>query len=91
MIQLVRYGGVADLYMQPSDVHALHVVYPLPTNNAQALQGIFPTATDELSQRHGLRLLQKVFRRMDTYCLVAQLCFWTEQMAGKIQYLDESA
>ena len=90
MIQLVCCGGVADLYMEPSDVHALHVVYPLPNNSANALQLIFPSAKDELSQRHGLRLLEKAFMHSDTYCLVAQLCFWTEQMKGKIQYMEES-
>ena len=84
------YGGGADLYMKPSDVHALHAVYPLPNNSANALQLIFPGATDELAQRHGLRLLEKAFMRSDTYCLVAQLCFWTEQMKGKIQYMEES-
>ena len=80
MLQLVCYGGVADLYMELSDVHALHVVYPLPNNSANALQLIFPSATDELSQRHGLRLLEKAFKRSDTYCLVAQC---------KIQYMEE--
>ena len=91
MIQLVCSGGVADLYMEPSDVHALHAVYPLPSNSANALQLIFPSAKDELSQRHGLRLLEKAFKRSDIYCLVAQLCFWTEQMKGKIQYMEESS
>ena len=92
MIQLACCGGVADLYMEPSDVHALHAVYPLPDNSANALQLIFPSAKDELSQRHGLRLLEKkAFKRSDIYCLVAQLCFWTEQMKGKIQYMEESS
>ena len=91
MIQLACIGGVADLYMVPSDVHALHVVYPLPDNSAKALQRIFPDATDELSQRHGLRLLEKTFKRSDTYCLMAQLCFWTEQMVGYIQYMEQAA
>ena len=80
MIQLVCCGGVADLYMEPSDVHALHAVYPLPDNSAKALQLILPSAKDELSQRHGLRLLEKAFKRSDTYCLVAQC---------KIQYMEE--
>ena len=69
---------------------SLHAVYPLPDNSANALQLIFPSAKDELSQRHGLRLLEKAFMHADTYCLVAQLCFWTEQMKGKIQYMEES-
>ena len=56
---------------------ALEYVYPLPNNGANALQLIFPNATDELSQRHGLR---KAFKRSDTYCLVAQC---------KIQYMEE--
>ena len=34
MLQLACYGGVADLYMQPSDLRVLHAVYPLPTNSA---------------------------------------------------------
>ena len=80
MLQLVCYGGVTDLYMEQSGVHALHVVYPLPDNSDNALQLIFPNATDELSQRHGLRLLEKAFKRSDTYCLVAQC---------KIQYMEE--
>ena len=90
MLQLVCYGGVADLHMEQSGVHALHVVYPLPDNSANALQLICSSAKDELSQRHGLRLLEKAFKRSDIYCLVAQLCFWTEQMKGKIQYMEES-
>ena len=57
-----------------------HAVYPLPDNSDNALQLIFPNATDELSQRHGLRLLEKAFKRSDTYCLVAQC---------KIQYMEE--
>ena len=87
MLQLACYCGVGDLYMQPSDLRALHAVYPLPNNSANALQRIFPTATDKLSRRHGMRLLEKVFNRADIGCLVAQLCLWTEQMGGKIQYL----
>ena len=79
MLQLACYGGVADLYMQPSDLRVLHAVYPLPTNSANALRRIFPSATDELSQRHGMRLLEKAFKRTDIGCLLAQLCFWTKQ------------
>ena len=89
MIQLACYGGVGDLYMHSSDLRSLHAVYPMPTNSISALRRIFPTAMTELSQRHGIRLLQKTLKPGNTGigCIVAQLCFWTEQMIGKIQYL----
>ena len=64
---------------------------PLGTGGVERTSTDYTNATNELSQRHGLRLLEKVFKRTDTYCLVAQLCFWTEQMKGKIQYMEESS
>ena len=92
IVQLAAYGGIADLFMLPKDSRALHLVYPLPDNSAGALLRIFPSAESEIAKRHGLRLLQKACKpsKVDMGFLVAQLCFWQEQMDRKVQYLPAS-
>ena len=56
-----------------------------------ALATIFASATNNQQKRYCLRLLQKTLKPgvFDVAMVVAQLCFWTEEQDGKLQYTHE--
>ena len=85
---LVGIGKIWGNFEQ-SWIRYLADVWPVPSNSATMLKEIFPSIKAK-QRRSGIVALLRCLRHhkhLNFPCVIAQLCFWSEQRNGRINWL----
>ena len=90
---LAAFGGVYNLYFKEEWLNDVADVWPLPKNSLDNLKLIFPglakVRNEKQSSRACIVALLRALRHCRGYTfpsIVAQLCWWSEQRNGRINW-----
>ena len=84
---LAAMGNVLSLHFKEEWLNDLSDVWPIPDNSVRNLKIFFPGIRE---YRSGIIALLRGLRHSRSYTfpvIVAQLCFWSEQRNGRINWL----
>ena len=79
-------GNVLSLHFQQEWLNDLRCEWPVPTNSVNNLKLIFPGIVNYRSGVVALLRGLKDSRHFTFPVIVAQLCFWSEQRNGRIDW-----